>query len=108
MAKESLTLFNNVAPNGLTVVSDVDVNAYNSGVFYFVLSNKPAGNVTYNLYVHEPISNTFTSVAGNILTANGSYRTEIPAIYDRFAHLEFSMPGTGGTVVAVLTVDDGA
>lgn len=107
MAKETVTLFNGPAASGLNALADIDLNAYESAVFYFVLSSKPVGTVTYNLFAHELTTNTYTSVAGSPVTADGTYRTEIPHLYDRSYQLEFYVPGSGATVVAVIVLDDG-
>ncbi|MGW4493768.1 hypothetical protein [Streptomyces sp. NPDC004376] len=106
MAKKTITLFNGIAASGVTSLDELDLNAYESGVFYLKLSGKPSGNFTYNLYAHEPISGTYTTVAGAILTADGTQRTVLGGLTDEKYLLEFSSPGAGATVVAVLVVED--
>jgi hypothetical protein len=106
MAKKTITLFDDTAPSGLTTVDELDLNAYESAVFYFDLTTKPAGNFTYNFYAREPVTETYTSVAGNILTANGTIRTEIPKLFEERYVLEMFAPAAGATVKAVIVVED--
>jgi hypothetical protein len=106
MAKKTITLFDDVAPSGVSSLPIVDLSAHESAAFYFKLANKPSGSFTYNLYAHEPVTNTSSTVAGGVLTANGTQRTLIPHLYEERYFLEFNCPAAGAEVTAVLVVED--
>ncbi|MFJ9671333.1 hypothetical protein ACIRP5_11165 [Streptomyces sp. NPDC101221] len=106
MAKKTITLFNGPAAAGVTSLDDIDLNAYEYAVLYLKLADKPTGNFTYNLYAHETVTNTFTSVAGSVLSADGTQRINLGRLTDEKYRLEFSSPGSGATVAALLVVED--
>jgi hypothetical protein len=106
MAKKTITLFDGPAASGVTALEDIDLNSYESAVFYLKLTNKPSGNFTYNLYAHETVSDIFTTVAGGIMTADGTQRAVLSHLGDEKYRLEFASPGAGANLTAVLVVED--
>lgn len=106
MAKKTITLYDGAANAGVTAFDDIDLNAYESAVFYLRLANKVSGAFTFNLYAHEPVTNVFTTVAGAIMNDNGTQRVVLDHLYEESYRLEFSAQEAGAAVTAVLVVED--